>query len=215
MRDAARAGGFVSVNHPRPFGPPWEYPEARGYHAIEVWNGPWELLNSFALAHREARLRAGERPVALGGSDTHRLRAPDPHAVYTPRLGQPTTWVQIDGPPTPDALLAGLRAGRCFVSASPAGPQLYLDRAGSCARVHAVGAPGATLMLVADAGCVAAAAIDPGGEDPSAASASAAVAGSLPAARTTPPRVLPQRIAGEGDAAAGSRGTVQGHDRGV
>ncbi|HEX5506743.1 MAG TPA: CehA/McbA family metallohydrolase [Thermomicrobiales bacterium] len=159
MREAVAAGGFVSVNHPRPFGPPWEYPEARGHHAVEVWNGPWEALNTVALAYWEARLRAGERLVALGGSDTHRLRAPDPRALFTPRLGQPTLWARVDGPLTPASLLAALRAGRCFVSESPAGPQLYLARAGRGARARVVGAPGAALLLVTDRGCAHAAAI--------------------------------------------------------
>ncbi|HET8628771.1 MAG TPA: CehA/McbA family metallohydrolase [Thermomicrobiales bacterium] len=159
MREAVAAGGFVSVNHPRPFGPPWEYPEVRGHHAIEVWNGPWEALNAVALAYWEARLRAGERLVALGGSDTHRLRAPDPRALFTPRLGRPTLWAHVDGPPTPASLLAALRAGRCFVSEGPAGPQLYLARAGRDVRARAVGAPGAALLLVTDRGCAGAAAI--------------------------------------------------------
>ncbi len=128
MREAAAAGGLVSINHPKPLGPPWEYGDARGYAAIEVWNGPWLALNSLALAFWEERLRRGERPVAVGGSDTHRLRGADPRALYTPRLGQPTVWVQTGGARTPAAILAALRAGRSFITASPAGPQLYLDR---------------------------------------------------------------------------------------
>lgn len=159
MREAGAAGGLVSINHPRPLGPPWEYDDARGYHAVEVWNGPWEILNAHALAFWEARLARGERVVALGGSDTHRLRGADPRAIYTPRLGQPTTWVHTSGPPTPQGLLAGLRAGRCFISASPAGPQLYLQSAGGGGRARAVGAAGATLILISDGACVGATAV--------------------------------------------------------
>ena len=40
------AGAFVSVNHPKPFGPAWEYDTVGAAHAIEVWNGPWAGLNS-------------------------------------------------------------------------------------------------------------------------------------------------------------------------
>lgn len=157
IREAAAAGGLVSVNHPKPLGPAWEYGGARGYQAIEVWNGPWSLLNGSALAYWEARLRRGERIVAVGGSDTHRLRDVDPQAFDARRLGEPTLWVRVDGPPTAEAILAGVRAGRCFISASPAGPQLYLDAAVAGVQVRAVGAAGATLMLLAQRGAVAAA----------------------------------------------------------
>lgn len=159
MREAVAAGGLVSVNHPKPFGPPWEYGAVRGHHAIEVWNGPWDALNAVSLAYWEERLRGGERLIALGGSDTHRLRASGPGALFSPRLGQPTTWVRVAGPPTPTAILAGLRAGDCFISAEPAGPQLYLTPDGDGAHVHVVGAAGATLLLVAAGRAVWAAAI--------------------------------------------------------
>jgi hypothetical protein len=164
MREAAAAGGLVGINHPKPLGPAWEYGDARGYHAIEVWNGPWLALNAVALAFWEERLRRGERPVALGGSDTHRLRGAAtreraPRARYTPRLGQPATWVRVEGAPTAAAILAGLRAGRCFVSASPAGPQLYLAPDGGRVRTRAVGALGAALLLITDRGVAAAEAI--------------------------------------------------------
>ncbi|MGN6562334.1 MAG: CehA/McbA family metallohydrolase [Thermomicrobiales bacterium] len=153
MRDAVAVGGLVSVNHPRPFGPPWEYPDVRGHHAIEVWNGPWEALNSIALAYWERRLRAGERLLALGGSDTHRQREQDPRALFHPQMGQPTTWVRTNGARTVDAVLDAIRAGDCFLSASPAGPQLYLARTSAGVRVRAVGAMGAALLLVTANGC--------------------------------------------------------------
>ena len=50
-----------------------------------------------------------------------------------------------------DALLAALKAGRCFVSASPDGPQLYLSRPSlDLARVRIVGASGGVLMLLSE-----------------------------------------------------------------
>lgn len=159
MRDAVAAGGLVSVNHPKPFGPPWEYPGVRGHHAIEVWNGPWDALNAVALAYWEARLRQGEHLLALGGSDTHRLRAAAPGAIFTARLGQPTTWVRVEGTPTAEGILAGLHAGNSFISAEPTGPQLYLTRDGGQLRIRCVGAAGATLMLLSDRGAVFAEAI--------------------------------------------------------
>lgn len=115
---------LTSCNHPRPFGPPWEFEEVRGYHCVEVWNGPWQLLNQTALAFWEARLRAGERLVAVGGSDAHHLRQP-----HIARLGTPTTWIYCPGVPTAASLLAGLRDGHAFITDSPTGPQLYLSAA--------------------------------------------------------------------------------------
>ena len=156
MRQAAADGALVSVNHPRPLGPPWTYAEASGFDAIEVWNGPWLALNALALAVWDDHLRRGERIVALGGSDTHYLR-PRPERLIAPRLGEPTTWVDIgEQPLTVDALLAALKSGRCFVAASPDGPQLYLSRPSiDRARVRIVGASGGVLMLLSERGCLA------------------------------------------------------------
>ena len=163
VREALSDGAFVSVCHPKPFGPPWEYTDTRGFPAIEVWNGPWERLNSTSLAFWEEHLRRGERIVALGGSDTHYLRSPH-HA----KLGQPTTWVNVGASTSheplrgfdAEAVLAALRRGHVFVSASPAGPQLYLSPDSRGALVRARGASGTTLALVSDAGSVRAEAID-------------------------------------------------------
>lgn len=156
MRQACADGALVSVNHPRPLGPPWRYTEASGYGAIEVWNGPWPALNAMALAIWDDHLRRGERIVALGGSDTHRLHH-HRGRLFEPRLGEPTTWVDIgDQPLSVDTLLAALKAGRCFIAASPDGPQLYLSRPTSdIARVRVVGASGAILLLLSETGCFA------------------------------------------------------------
>ncbi len=162
MREAAAAGAVVCVNHPKPLGPPWEYADVSGFHAIEVWNGPWARLNGVALAFWEERLRRGQRIAAVGGSDTHYLKAPDPDPRHSPRLGAPTTWVQAGPSPTVSSILAALRDGRTFVSASPRGPQLYLvpdpARAG---RVHVElrGGEGCALVLISDAGAVRSAAV--------------------------------------------------------
>ena len=155
MREAVSDGAFISVCHPKPFGPPWEYEDVRGYPAIEVWNGPWERLNATSLAFWEERLRAGDRVVALGGSDTHQLRAPH-HA----KLGSPTTWVRAGASVDRTAILDALRGGDSFISASPRGPQLYLTADAGSARVRACGGAGTTLALVTDAGVARAEAID-------------------------------------------------------
>lgn len=160
MTEAAEAGAFVSVNHPKPFGPPWEYDRVRSMHAVEVWNGPWARLNSFALGFWEARLRAGQRLVAVGGSDTHILRTRDPDPRHAQALGMPTTWVQAGPRADAAAILEAMRAGRTFVSASPAGPQLYLEPGGRGVEVTVLGGMGATLVVLGDHGAIDAAAVE-------------------------------------------------------
>jgi hypothetical protein len=162
MTSAADAGAFVSVNHPKPFGPAWEYEGIRSFHAVEVWNGSWGGLNAFALAFWESRLRAGQRLVAVGGSDTHVLRLQDPDSRHAPLPGTPTTWVEAGLKPDARAILDGMRSGRTFVSASPAGPQLYLDRTRQGVEVTVRDARGATLVILGDHGAIAAEASRPG-----------------------------------------------------
>jgi hypothetical protein len=153
--DALAAGALVSVNHPKPLGPNWSYGDLSGNHAIEIWNGPWGGLNSDALAYWETRLKHGERYVALGGSDTHNLKSPRARLMQ-PELGTPTTWVKVQGEPSADAILAAIRRGDCFVSASPAGPQLLFDRRDGQIRARVAGALGATLILLSGRGSEAA-----------------------------------------------------------
>jgi PHP domain-containing protein len=160
MAEAMDAGAFVSVNHPKPFGPAWEYDAIESFHAVEVWNGPWARLNSVALSFWEARLLAGQRLVAVGGSDTHILRSRDPDPRHAQALGSPTTWVDAAPRPNAQSILDGLRAGRTFVSASPAGPQLYLESGGRGVDVEVRGGMGTTLVVLGDGAAIGAAAVD-------------------------------------------------------
>jgi hypothetical protein len=152
MQAAARAGALVSVNHPKPFGPAWEYPTAVGYHAIEVWNGPWERLNHVSLAWWEEQLRAGRRIVALGGSDTHNLKDVDPDDRHGRMLGLPTTWAHVGADRSTEGVLSALRRGDVFISRDIHGPQLYLSRTEEGIAVRAVGAARAALLLVSPDG---------------------------------------------------------------
>ncbi|HEU4571361.1 MAG TPA: CehA/McbA family metallohydrolase, partial [Candidatus Limnocylindrales bacterium] len=162
MAEAAASGAFVSVNHPKPFGPPWEYPGAAAMHAVEVWNGPWAGLNAASLEWWESLLARGLRVVAVGGSDTHLLRSIDPDLRHGRGLGTPTTWVEAGEGASAAAIVAAMRAGRTFVAASPAGPQLYLDGvAGAVARVGGRGGEGSALVVVADGAVVGARPVDP------------------------------------------------------
>jgi hypothetical protein len=157
MDQAIADGAFVSVNHPKPYGPPWEYPNVESYHAVEVWNGPWEGRNALALAYWENLLRMGKRLIAVGGSDTHMLHGQMVNPI-APRLGQPTTWIgsDPDAPASKESILGALMAGHCFVSASPEGPQLYVSRLGGGIRLRAVSAHGAVAMVFDQSGAVAA-----------------------------------------------------------
>jgi hypothetical protein len=152
MRAADEAGAFVSVNHPKPFGPAWEYATVGAAHAVEVWNGPWSGLNSIALDFWEKRLRAGERLTAIGGSDTHLLRSVDPDPRHSAALGRPTTWVEARPQADAAAILRGLRAGRTFVSASSAGPQVYLDHIEDELAIEVRGGQGTALLVIGDRG---------------------------------------------------------------
>ena len=158
MRAAMQSGAVVSICHPKPFGPAWEYTNDGGFHAIEVWNGPWAQLNAASLERWDDLLRRGIRCVAVGGSDTHYLHRRDVAPRHADSIGTPTTWVHVDGAPTVAAILAALRDGRSFVSESPRGPQLYLDadrgRAGRVS-VEARDAEGARLELITAAGTIA------------------------------------------------------------
>jgi hypothetical protein len=162
MRAATESGSFVSINHPKPYGPPWAYGDDLANHAIEVWNGPWDRLNWMALAAWDAQLCRGRRLVAIGGSDTHFLIPEDPATagpLARPHLGEPTTWLRVEGEPTVAGLLDALHHGRCFVSRGPEGPELYVSLRDHTVRTRTVGAAGMTLMLIADGATIAAAAI--------------------------------------------------------
>jgi hypothetical protein len=157
MRAAMASGAVVSICHPKPFGPPWEYSSEGGFHAIEVWNGPWAQLNAASLERWDGLLRRGVRCVAVGGSDTHYLHRRDVPVRHADSIGTPTTWACVDGVATVAAILAALRDGRSFVSESPRGPQLYLEadpgRAGRVS-VEVRDGAGATLRLLSDSGAL-------------------------------------------------------------
>ncbi|MDQ3442119.1 MAG: CehA/McbA family metallohydrolase [Chloroflexota bacterium] len=157
--DAANAdGGLVSINHPKPFGPDWAYGrDIKGFQTVEVWNGWWDRLNNVSLKVWEDALRRGERIVGVSGSDVHHLdEASTPDNPLSPaRLGWPTLWVQAKKPLTAEAILAAIRAGRCFMSDSPSGPQIYLSREDYAVSARVVGGSGTALALVGASGIIA------------------------------------------------------------
>jgi hypothetical protein len=126
MREAARRGALVSCNHPRQYGPDWDFRDVTDFHCLEVWNGPWMLNNAEAMAYWHSLLRAGLRVPIVGGSDMHQLRGQFSQAI---KLGTPTTWVYCPDMPTAPNILAALRRGHAYISETPSGPHigLYVD----------------------------------------------------------------------------------------
>jgi PHP domain-containing protein len=118
MAQVHRAGGLCIAAHPHApypsgtFAFPFE-----GFDAVEVWNGlwtsdlPWNADNEAALAEwgrgLAADIHRGRWRPAVGNSDAH-LRG---------QLGTPLTVVRA---PELDstAVLAGIRAGRCWITES-------------------------------------------------------------------------------------------------
>ncbi|MBK9121680.1 MAG: PHP domain-containing protein [Chloroflexi bacterium] len=165
---ALDAGYLISCNHPRPYGPEWVYPGIVGFHCIEVWNGPWRLMNDVSLAYWETKLQTGPKHVAVGGSDCHFH-----HSEHRAKLANPTTVIYCPGDPSPAALLAALKAGHAYVTESPDGPEvvliagpammgdtLYVDGDTLPVTVTVRRAPGTRLQIVSAAGVTQQFAID-------------------------------------------------------
>ena len=115
-----RGGGLLSVNHPIGGHVSWLKPMRRKPPLVEVWHWSWldpRWTNTMAWW-----LAWDPGAVPVGGSDWHR-----PGADAVP--GTPTTWVEsaADGAGPADGaagVLAGLRDGRCAISARRDGPVL-------------------------------------------------------------------------------------------
>ena len=164
-------GGLVVAAHPYcPFaGCPWEF----GYDrtdAIEVWNGPWSADDEASVRTWDDLLRRGRWLPAVGNSDAHR----EPQVV-----GLPQTAVLAEELTT-EAVLDGLRAGRCYLAES-ADQQLSMTATDQRAtagigerlavdpdqevdvEVSATGAAGCTVHLIGAPGTVAVATAAPDG----------------------------------------------------
>lgn len=125
IRYAIERGALTACNHPKPFGPPWDYADVEGYDCIEVWNGPWYVMNQSSLDFWTTRLAQGKRIVATGGSDWHHFAELDEVPPRAP--GTPTMWVHVDAPPTAASILQAIRRGHVALSDEPEGPLLDLQ----------------------------------------------------------------------------------------
>lgn len=124
QRFVREKGGLISVNHPKSVGPPWLLSGWSGYTSMEVWQAPWRFYNWESLERWDERLRAGERIVAVGGSDVHSIAPKPPRHPHG--LGNPTTWVYSEDGASEEGILDSIRKGRVFISDDPRGAQLML-----------------------------------------------------------------------------------------
>lgn len=122
--DVRAAGALISINHPKTGGPPWQFGGEERFDCLEVWQAPWFVFNEQSLDLWDRLLRQGQRLTAVGGSDVH--QAPPGDEVEGLSLGRPCTWVYAEAL-SEQAILAGIRAGHVFISASPDGPRLRLS----------------------------------------------------------------------------------------
>lgn len=122
-----RQGALLSVNHPKSGGPPWLFRGWEGHQAMEVWQAPWRFRNWESLQRWDGLLNRGQRIVAVGGSDTHSIPPAPPRHPHG--IGNPTTWVYADDPPTERSILDAIKAGHVFISDAPEGPELVLRAA--------------------------------------------------------------------------------------
>jgi PHP domain len=109
-----RGGGLLSVNHPIGGHVSWLQQMRHKPPLVEVWHWSWLDPRWTNMLAWWLAWDAGAIPV--GGSDWHR-----PGSEAEP--GTPTTWVECEAGDGA-AVLAGLRDGRCAISARRDGPVL-------------------------------------------------------------------------------------------
>ena len=113
-------GAHVSINHPLDRGLRWQL--GLGDFApdsVEVWNSPMHTDDVYCMRWWHEQLLDGRFIPAVGGSDFHR------DYYVTRLLASPTTYVYAYSNAMADVLEA-IRAGRVFVTNSPAAARLFL-----------------------------------------------------------------------------------------
>ncbi len=134
VAEVAARGGLLSINHPVEGDCSWQHPLAVLPPALELWHIGWfQDLASTAMWGWWQRWRPDA--VVVGGSDFH-----TPGQGYPP--GLPTTWVAA-ADRSPEAIMAGVAAGRTAMCWSPA-PCPTLLRVGD--EVLALDADGCVLV---------------------------------------------------------------------
>jgi len=121
VAETHRRGALISINHPFAAcaGCSWSYDaEATGFDAIEVWNGSWDSPDEEALAFWDKLLQKGRRITAIASSDSHRSANP---------IGQAATHLAVAGRLSVKAILNSIRAGRVYLTSSPAAPLITFE----------------------------------------------------------------------------------------
>jgi hypothetical protein len=116
-----RRHALISINHPFALcaGCSWSYgQEAKGFDAIEVWNGTWDASDEAALKMWDRLLQTGRHIIAIASSDSHRP---------TNAIGQATTHVEIPALLSEENVLASITAGRVYLTAKPKSPSLVFE----------------------------------------------------------------------------------------
>ncbi|MEG0742886.1 MAG: CehA/McbA family metallohydrolase [Clostridia bacterium] len=140
IAEAKAAGALITFNHP--FCKPecgWTWGmDIFPMDAVEIWNGALMMgPNEDCLNWWHSELCSGRKLPAVGGSDFHRE---GPLALP----GLPTTCVYALSR-SPHDIMAALVAGCCYVSYSPAGPDVKLS-AGDV-QMGGTAAQGASVMI--------------------------------------------------------------------
>jgi hypothetical protein len=112
------------MNHPKSVGPPWLL-NWDGFSSMEVWQAPWRFYNWESLERWDGLLQRGERVIAVGGSDVHSIPPKPPRHPHG--LGNPCTWVYVDGDASEESILDGIRKGHVFIGDDPKGARLTLE----------------------------------------------------------------------------------------
>jgi hypothetical protein len=120
-----RKDALISVNHPKCVGPPWLFKGWEGFPAMEVWQAPWRFYNWESLERWDGLLQAGQRVVAVGGSDAHYVPPAEPRHPHS--LAEPTTYVYAEDGGSEESVLEGIRRGHVFVSDAPNGAHVILS----------------------------------------------------------------------------------------
>ena len=153
-------GGLLSINHDKPT-IPWDY-DFPAADCQEVWQSTWLAWNWVSLARWQARLAAGMKLAAIGGSDFHQPETLQPEGPLV--LARPTTVLYL--PELSEAaVLAAMKAGHGYVTESPTGPHLEIGAGGTAmggtvselsqVDLHVRGAAGDLLVLVDATGTIA------------------------------------------------------------
>jgi hypothetical protein len=116
LRQARRAGSFISLNHPFDWDPgcAWRWTWDVEYDALEAVNGPYRPTNQRAMDWWQKQLCAGRKLPVVGGSDSH-------NCFELTLAGMPTTWVYAEENGR-EAIVAALKRGNAFISIYPRGP---------------------------------------------------------------------------------------------